>query len=107
MGLRSERLQLEHAGLYPGGCGFDRREHRIDRDLCQIGELALPEGIEVGRSRRRQTDLRWRDGGADGVKPGVASGIAARETWSLAGWHGSGGHWIIVGLNRHVNHPWL
>ena len=64
----------------PGTSVCDRRQDGVDRDLGLRGELAVPECVEVGGTRRRESDLRRRHRGADGVEPVVAPGVAAGET---------------------------
>ena len=73
----SERVEYEHVQLDARHVGLDRRQHRVDRDLRLRREFAVPERIEVGGTRRREPDLRWRDGGADRVESVVAAGVAA------------------------------
>ena len=60
------------------------------------GELAVPECVEIVGTRRREPDLRRRDGGADRVESVVAAGVASDVTGSLRG--GS------VRLDRDVDH---
>ena len=96
MRLGSERVQYEHVQLDARHIGLDLREDRVDRDLGLRGEFAVPECVEIAGTRRREPDLRRRDGGADRVESVVAAGVASDVTGSLSGWG--------VRLHRDVDH---
>jgi hypothetical protein len=53
--FRSQRIELEDAHFDAFHVGLDRRQGRIDRDLRLGSELAIPEGVEVGGTRRRES----------------------------------------------------
>ena len=77
-------------------------------DSCACAaSLRVPEGVEVGRARRRQSDPGRCHCGADRVQPGVASSIATHEARALAHWRCGCGRQVRVGFNRDVDHPGL
>src|ERR1039458_8832320 len=65
VGLGAEGVQGEDAQLDAGDIALGGGEDGSDGNLGLLCQLSVPEGIEIGRTRRVEADLQGSDGGAD------------------------------------------
>ena len=77
VGLGAEGVQGEDAQLDAGHIALGGGKDGIDGNLGLLGQLSVPEGVEIGRPRRVHGDLEGSDGGADGIETVVAAGVAS------------------------------